>query len=97
MKKQLLLTFSIMISFNVSAADIENGEMLHGESCDNCHAARFNGDGSAIYTRENRKVRNLVKLKSQIDFCSQMTGAQWFEDEVSDVTKFLNTNYYHFK
>ena len=97
MKKILLLATSILITSPVNAVDIENGEMLHSESCDNCHAARFGGESSTIYTRSNRKITNLSKLKSQVGFCSQMTGAQWFEDEIADVTEFLNKNYYQFK
>ena len=97
MKKLLLIVTTLVMSSSVFAVDIENGEMLHGENCDNCHATQFNGDGSAIYTRTNRKVTNLNKLKSQIGFCAQMTGAQWFEDEIADVTEYLNKNYYHFK
>jgi len=77
-------------------AETDEAMALHQSKCSGCHADRFGGDADAIYTRSNRKVTSLTKLKGQVGFCAQMIGAQWFEDEIDSVTNFLNKKYYHF-
>ena len=71
------------------AADIENGDDLHFEHCTGCH-------DSAVYTRDNRNVRDLARLGQQVRFCKDAIGAAWFDDEVDDVIEYLNVTYYHF-
>ena len=71
------------------AADIENGDDLHFENCTGCH-------DSSVYTRDNRNVRSLARLGTQVRFCKDSLGLTWFDDEVDDVIEYLNTNYYHF-
>ncbi len=71
------------------AADIENGDDLHFENCTGCH-------DSSVYTRDDRKVQSLPRLGTQVLFCKDSLGLTWFDDEVDDVTGFLNKAYYHF-
>ena len=84
-----LFLFAITLSASSYAADIENGGELHSESCTQCH-------DSAAYTREDRKVQNLVRLGTQVRFCKDNLGVAWFDDEVDDVIEFLNQKYYHY-
>ena len=69
------------------------------KNCVACHASRFddNGDGSAIYTRKDRKVKNAQGLLTQIRSCNTNLGLQWFEDEELHVASYLNKTYYHFE
>ena len=76
-------------SFGLRAADIENGDDLHFESCTGCH-------DSSVYTRAERRVGNLEQLARQVRFCKDTIGAAWFDDEVEDVIEYLNATYYHF-
>ncbi len=71
------------------AADIENGDDLHFESCTGCH-------DSSVYTRENRRVSSLKQLGRQVRFCRDTIGVSWFDDEVEDVIAYLNATYYRF-
>ena len=64
--------------------------------CIECHARRFGGDGSKIYTRENRIVNSSKGLLAQIRNCNTMLGMKWFEDEELNVAAYLNQSYYHF-
>ena len=89
MKIFTLLILAITFAASSSAADIDNGDELHSESCTRCH-------DSAIYTREDRKVQSLAKLGTQVRFCKDNLGVTWFDDEVDDVIGFLNNKYYHF-
>ncbi len=71
------------------AADIENGDDLHFESCTGCH-------DDSLYTRADRKVKDLDHLGRQVRFCKDAVGATWFDDEVDDVIAYLNATYYKF-
>ena len=77
------------LSAALNAADIENGDDLHFESCTGCH-------DSAVYIRADRKVADLAQLGRQVRFCKDTVGATWFDDEVDDVIEYLNATYYKF-
>ena len=89
MKRMLALASGLAWSASLFAVDIENGEDLHFEDCTGCHQEE-------VYTRENRVVESLERLRLQVRFCKDTVGAQWFDEDVEDVTEFLNRNYYHF-
>lgn len=78
-----------LLSVSVNAADIENGDSLHADNCVKCH-------DSSVYTRANRRVTSMPKLGAQVRMCKDNLGITWFDDEVEDVTMFLNKKYYHF-
>ncbi|HET9114074.1 MAG TPA: hypothetical protein VFN66_09425 [Burkholderiales bacterium] len=77
--------------------DPKVGKTLLDKSCINCHAAKFGGDGSAIYTRPNRIVHNPAQLAARITACNVNTGTGWFPEEETDVAAYLNQKYYKFK
>ena len=99
-RTMLLLTL-IGLPFTVAAdpfakADGQAGKQLVMKHCINCHAARFGGDGSAIYTREDRRVTSPQGLISQIRTCNTNLGLKWFDDEELNVARYLNDAYYQF-
>ncbi|MHB8849231.1 MAG: c-type cytochrome [Burkholderiales bacterium] len=77
--------------------DPKVGKSLLDKSCINCHAAKFGGDGSSIYTRPNRIVHNPAQLAARITACNVNTGTGWFPEEETDVAAYLNQKYYKFK
>jgi hypothetical protein len=80
----------LLIVHNLAyAADVNNGMNLHQENCLRCHQ-------SEIYTRDDRKVKTLEQLKKQVQQCELAIELGWFEEEVEDVTGFLNVTYYMF-
>ena len=76
--------------------DFSVGKKMVEAQCIACHAERFGGDGSAIYTRENRKVKTAQGLLAQIRNCNTMLDVKWFEDEELHVANYLNKTYYKF-
>ena len=85
------LVFVWILGFGAAAAaDIENGDDLHFEHCTGCH-------DSGVYTRSDRKIRDLAALGRQVRFCKDTIGAPWFDDEVDDVIAYLNASFYHFQ
>ncbi len=106
MNKSLFVVFLILISQIALAdqytaiypgGDANAGKALVHKNCTPCHASSFGGDGSSIYTRENRIVKTSRGLKAQIRNCNTMLGLKWFEDEEQHVASYLNQNYYHFE
>jgi len=98
-----LLRYLVLLFISYSAfaepfqnADATAGKMLVNQHCIRCHASSFGGDGSGIYTRELRKVKNSNALVAQIRNCNTMLGLKWFEDEELNVAKYLNQQYYKF-
>lgn len=78
-------------------ANINAGKALVEAHCIDCHASKYGGDGSAIYTREYNKVKTSKGLIAQIRNCNTMLGLKWFEDEEINVAAYLNKTYYKFE
>ncbi len=89
MKPLLISLFCLALCSPGFAADKDNGDELHMESCTNCH-------DSTVYTRGDKKVKTLPKLGAQVRFCRDNLGITWFDDQVEDVILYLNKDYYHF-
>ncbi|MDX9950692.1 MAG: cytochrome c [Methylophilaceae bacterium] len=100
---RLLLCFNLLLFSSLAAAepfaagDFNIGKSMVEKHCIACHAERFGGDGSAIYTRENRLVKSSRGLLAQIRNCNTMLDLKWFEDEELHVANYLNKTYYKFE
>lgn len=73
-----------------------DGKALHSKNCVGCHVNMTGGDGSALYTRDNRRVSSYKGLGAQVRLCESNLGLTWFDDEVMSVVNHLNNTYYHF-
>jgi mono/diheme cytochrome c family protein len=78
------------------AADLERGKSLHDENCTHCHKSMMGGDGSAIYTRPDRRIESLAALRKQVTRCKNSLGMSWPDDQIDDLVAYLNTTYYKF-
>jgi cytochrome c2 len=101
MKRLLPLTL-IFLSANVLAGpfdkgDAKQGKTTHQKLCADCHVAKFGGDGSKIYTRAERRVKNASALAQQITACNAMLGTNLFPEDELHLAAYLNGQYYKFK
>lgn len=96
----------ILLSFIASTANAtpfagghaENGKKLFAQyECSSCHEGKVGGDGSAIFTRSNRRVTSSKNLVNQIEQCSGAIGANLSAQEKQDLAAHLNQTYYKFK
>ena len=86
----LTLSSIFASSFALAEGDITNGKKLFtGSKCDKCH-------GTEVFTRKDRKVSSLASLESQVRRCDSNLNTNWFDDEIIDVTAYLNKQYYKF-
>ena len=88
---------AIIISTNSVAGDIKRGQELHDENCISCHKSMHGGDGSGIYTRENRRIDSYQGLTKQVKRCKTSLGVSWPEHQIDDVIAYLNDSFYKFK
>ncbi len=73
----------------IHAEDISLGKELHQENCLECHKPE-------LYERADRTVKTLKHLRSQVLFCAVNNDVEWFDEEIDDVTAYLNAFYYLF-
>ncbi|MCL4760237.1 MAG: hypothetical protein KJ018_00345 [Burkholderiales bacterium] len=79
------------------SADAGAGAALHEKDCVACHVRRVGGDGSAMYTRAERRVTSAAKLKAQVAACNTQLGIGYFPEEEEHLAAYLNLQYYKFK
>jgi hypothetical protein len=63
--------------------------LLEG-NCMKCHTTE-------VYNRDNRKVKNLMGLHTQVEACNTQIGTGWFPEDTSAVVDYLNQQHYKFK
>ena len=91
----LLATWSL--AFAQPRGDAAVGETMHAKDCVACHVRRLGGDGTAMYTRADRKVTTPEKLKAQVAVCNAELGTNYFPDEEEHIAAYLDLRYYKFK
>lgn len=86
-----------------AAASPAGGDPAVGEkhvaekNCAACHQRLVGGDGSQLYLRSERRVKNLAQLAAQVSYCANELKAGWFPEDEEDVVAWLNHRYYHFE
>ena len=76
----------------------EAGKKLFDKyQCNRCHSGKMGGDGSAIFTRPDRKVKDPQQLAAQILVCARNARANLSTQEKLDLAAYLNKNFYKFK
>ena len=100
--KSIVLILSLVAAPALAATPFANGnaaagKTLHESKCAACHAGRFGGDGSKIYTRADRRIKNAAGLAQQITVCNSMLGNELFPEDEANLGAYLNQTYYKFK
>ena len=90
-----LVSSFILISFPVNA-DIMNGKELHDSNCTSCHISIKGGDGTGIYTREDKRIETYPALIKQVNRCRDSLGVAWPEAHVNDVVEYLDSTFYKY-
>lgn len=95
-----LATIALLCIATTSAANpFPNGNAQSGQKlfeqfkCNRCHAAMLGGDGSAMFTRADRKVHNASQLVEQIRICSGNVGANLTPQDEQHLGAYLNRYY----
>jgi mono/diheme cytochrome c family protein len=101
MSHPMLAALAALLAASVAPAhaegDAKAGKALHDKDCTACHARQFGGDGTKIYTRADRRVTTLAKLRAQVAACNTQLPTRYFPDEEEHVVAYLNQQFYKFK
>lgn len=90
MLKTTLLLSTVLLTTTL-LADTTNGKDLFDEAnCLSCHKYSH-------FKYRKDKVNNYKKLHKTVSQCAYNNKVQWFDDELDDVVKYLNKDFYHFK
>lgn len=94
MKTALSLALVMLATgFGVQAGEqtdkLHHGEAIHSRHCVKCH-------DDQVYTRDDRRVKSLQALGTQVRRCRDNLGMQWFDEDTEAVVHFLNSKYYKF-
>lgn len=65
------------------------GELLYATHCSACHVAE-------VHWREQRLATGWGSLKVQVRRWQASIGLGWSEEEITEVTRYLNAAYYNF-
>lgn len=84
-------------TFAADKADANAGKTLHDQHCKSCHVQRWGGDGSAVYTRPDHKIKDANALRQRVAMCSTQTNAKFFPEDEANVAAYLVQQYYKFK
>lgn len=94
--RPLLATAALALATTGAAADVARGQSLHDKQCVSCHIKRYGGDGSEMYTRADRKIRDLKSLGQRVAACNAMVNAGLFPEDEADIATYLEQHYYKF-
>lgn len=97
-KTPFLLALGLLaaVAAPVAAADAARGKALHDKRCVACHVKRYGGDGSRMYLRADRLIRDRRALDQRVAACNAMTNAGLLPDEEQDIAAYLAQRYYKF-
>ncbi len=89
-KNFIVFTSSIIFASLISADMSDAKKLFIDAKCLECH------ETTSFKHRED-KVNSFSKLKQKVKMCEYNSKTGWFDDEIIDVTNYLNKTYYHYK
>ena len=101
--KKIIAVLLLFATAQVQAAPFADGDPAIGKKlfeqhkCNRCHVKIVDGDGSAIFTRPDRKVTNPQHLIKQMYRCSGNIGVTLTPQDEQNLGAYLNQQYYKFK
>ena len=69
--------------------DAAAGKTLHQARCTACH-------DDSVYKKNGKAIKSVEGLIGRVQMCSKQTGSGFKPEQVNDVVKYLNEEYYKF-
>lgn len=99
--KKLVLLFCVLAPAAFAGpfgqGDAAKGKPLEAKHCVGCHVRMFGGDGTGIYTRKDRKIKDGTALMQRVAACNAQTNAGLFQEDEEHIAAYLNATHYRFK
>ena len=88
----------VMAAPDSNTAAHENARKLIADAkCEACHKNKVGGDGSAIYSRKDRRVTTKSKLLPQVARCNSDLNLGLFPEDEAAIAAYLNEAHYKFR
>lgn len=68
----------------------KRGEALYQANCTRCH-------DTSVHSRPNSIIHSLDALEKRVRFCETNARLKWSDEQIADVTAYLNQTFYKFK
>jgi mono/diheme cytochrome c family protein len=88
MRTLIILTCGLVIAS--SAISQSRGELLYTTHCITCHTTE-------MHWRDKRSATNWLALKAQVRRWQDAASLAWSDDDILDVSRYLNESIYHFE
>jgi len=69
--------------------DTTRGAMLYDNNCIQCHTQQ-------IHWRDKRIATDWEGLIAQVDRWQRASGLEWSKNDIKEVSRYLNAEYYHY-
>ena len=99
----VIITFPLLIISAFGAPEsnsalLDSGKKLVSDvKCEACHASKRGGDGSSMYSRQDRRVTTIRQLSTQVGRCNNELNLGLFPDDEAAIAAYLNAKHYKFK
>ncbi len=91
MIKIVIISFTLLFATSVYAQKEDGKELFDEATCLQCHNIEDFKD------KDMHKAKSFTQMKDKVFACQLANNTHWFDDEVHDVSLYLNHEYYHFK
>jgi mono/diheme cytochrome c family protein len=68
---------------------VSRGELLYTTHCIACHTTK-------LHWRDEKLAKDWASLNSQVRRWQKNSELKWSDDDIAEVARYLNANYYHF-
>ena len=92
----LLFAAPVIAGSGAMTAAQTGKKLVADTKCEACHASKVGGDGSKMYSRQDRRVTNKSKLLTQVARCNSELNLALFPDDEAAIAAFLNAEHYKF-
>lgn len=72
-----------------SLVDLNRGTLLYEVNCQQCH-------NQQVHWRDAKIVVDIKSLTDQVERWQRNTGLDWDKSDITEVSRYLNSKYYHF-
>ncbi len=84
-----VLIGAFSIARAASPREMTRGELLYSTHCIDCHATQ-------VHWRQNSVVTDWQSLQSQVGRWQNAAGLGWSEEDIAEVTRYLNARHYDY-
>lgn len=77
--------------------DAKVGKKIYDDKCVACHISLVGGDGSALHTRPNRRIKTAEGLLGRVEGCNHQLKAGLKPDQIKDIVAYLHKAFYQQK